>query len=77
MIQRCAIAQRNCLRYAFVTISMTRFRRSFNPPRKKMLANTGTMKMENVIAPSSANATVHAMGRKSRPSMRCSVKIGR
>ena len=32
--------------------------------------------MENVSAPSSAKATVQAMGLNSRPSMRCSVKMG-
>ena len=35
------------------------------------------MVMEKITAPSSANATVQAIGRKSRPSTRCRVKIGR
>ena len=39
-------------------------------------ASTGAMRIENVIAPSSAKATVQAMGRNKRPSTRCSVKIG-
>ena len=49
---------------------------SLTPLRNNRLAKTGATKIENVIAPRSAKATVHAMGRNSRPSTRCSVKIG-
>ncbi len=37
----------------------------------------GAMSRANNNAPSSAKATVHAMGRNKRPSTRCKVKIGR
>ena len=47
------------------------------PLRKNKLASTGATSIENSSAPSRANATVQAMGLNSRPSTRCSVKIGR
>ncbi len=56
---------------------MTGLRDSLTPLRNNTLANTGTTRMEKVMAPSRANATVHAIGLNSLPSMRCSVKIGR
>ncbi len=43
----------------------------------RKLASTGAINIEKSSAPSSANATVQAMGLNSRPSTRCSVKIGR
>ena len=46
------------------------------PLRKKKLDNTGAISMENVSAPNNAKATVQAMGLNSRPSTRCSVKMG-
>ena len=62
---------------ASVRNSMTRLRRSLMPCGRSMLASTGAMRMENVMAPRRAKATVQAMGRNSRPSTRCSVKMGR
>ena len=50
---------------------------SFVPLGKNMLESTGASSIENISAPSNANATVQAIGLKSRPSTRCSVKIGR
>jgi hypothetical protein len=41
------------------------------------LASTGASTMEKISAPSSAKATVQAIGLNSRPSTLCSVKIGR
>ena len=49
----------------------------FAPLRNRKLASTGATSIENISAPSSANATVHAIGLNSRPSTLCSVKIGR
>src|SRR5262249_13055157 len=45
--------------------------------QKIRLAMTGAMVMENITAPSRANATVQAIGRNRRPSPCCSVKVGR
>ena len=70
-------AQRNRLRYCSARNSITRLRRSRTPLRKNVAASTGAMRIENVMAPRRAKATVQAMGRNNRPSTRCSVKIGR
>ena len=45
--------------------------------RRQKLESTGAISIEKISAPSSAKATVQAMGLNSRPSTRCSVKIGR
>ena len=50
---------------------------SLAPFAKAKLASTGAIRIENIRAPSSANATVHAMGWNSLPSTRSSVKIGK
>ena len=55
---------------------MTGLRHSRTPLRKRTLDRTGAMSIEKVSAPSNAKATVNAMGLNSRPSTRCSVKIG-
>ena len=56
--------------------AITGLRHSRTPLRKNTLERTGAMRMEKVSAPSRAKATVRAMGLNSRPSTRCSVKIG-
>ena len=55
---------------------MTGLCHSLTPLRNNMLARTGATRIEKVSAPSRAKATVKAMGLNSRPSTRCSVKIG-
>ena len=50
---------------------------SFAPLAKRKLDSTGARSREKISAPSSAKATVHAIGRNKRPSTACSVKIGR
>ena len=64
-------------RYLAVSHVMTGLRHSRVPLAKKKLERTGATRMENKSAPSSANATVQAMGLNNRPSTRCSVKMGR
>ncbi len=53
------------------------FFHSFAPLRKAKLHSTGARMMEKMSAPSSAKATVQAMGWKRRPSTDCRVKMGR
>ena len=51
--------------------------RSVTPLRKNSAARAPERRGSRTSSrPSSANATVHAIGRNSRPSTRCSVKIG-
>src|ERR1700734_2098564 len=56
---------------------MTGLRHSDAPRGKRRLDRTGAMMMGKMSAPSRANATVQAMGRKRRPSTACRVKMGR
>jgi len=49
----------------------------FRATTERKLDRTGASNMEKISAPSKANATVHAIGLKRRPSTACSVKIGR
>ncbi len=50
---------------------------SVAPLGKSRLERTGARRREKMSAPSRAKLTIHAIGRKRRPSTACRVKIGR
>ncbi len=77
MTQRQWIALPSTVRYIRVSHTMMGLCHSFVPLGKNRLERTGASSMENISAPSSAKATVQAIGLKSRPSTCCKVKIGR
>ena len=74
--QRQSMARASARAYARVSRPMSGLCHSFVPFGKTRLASTGPTSIENIKPPSSANATVQAIGLNSRPSTACSVKIG-